>query len=106
MVSEGTMEISGEAGSYVGRLSVGGIVAVVRRVEPGPGHMRVEADTGRGIVVLRLATDGEFFSGNWVMGAQRGTATAEKRRPYYEGDVGPVSTGSSSRPPHSDHEPS
>lgn len=99
------MEISGKPGSWTGRLSVGSVVAVVRRVETRPGHMHVEADTDRGRLVLRLATDGTLFSGNWVLGGQRGSVVAEKREPY-EGDAGPVSTGKSSRLPHSDQEPS
>lgn len=99
------MEISGEPGRWRGRLSVGQVVAVVRRVETGPGHMRVEADTDRGRLVLRLATDGDFFSGNWTLGRQRGAVVAEKRQPYEDG-AGPVSTGRSSLLPHSDQEPS
>ncbi len=136
------MEITGKPGFYSGRLSVGGFVGAVRSVETGLGHMLVEVEAPGGVVVLRLATDGQFFSGNWVMGEQRGTATADRRRPdkrqphqkrrphqgaRYEGagcqdpgcqdaryeDVplrpvfaGPLSTGRSSRSPHSDHEPS
>lgn len=100
------MEITGRPGFYSGRLSVGRFVGVVRSVETGPGHMLVEADAGSRIVVLRLATDGEFFSGNWMMGEQRGTAIADKRRSYDEAPAGPLSTGRSSRSPHSDHEPS
>lgn len=99
------MEISGETGAYLGRISVGGVVAVVRRVETGPGHMRVEADTDRGRLVLRLAGDGGYFAGNWILGVQRGAVVAEKPLPYRR-DAGPVSTGRSSRPPHSAHEPS
>ena len=117
------MEIIGKPGFYSGRLSVGGFVGAVRSVETGLGHMLVEVEAPGGVVVLRLATDGQFFSGNWVMGEQRGTATADRRQPHqdkprrhqgarYE-DVplrpvfaGPLSTGRSLRSPHSDHEPS
>lgn len=116
MVSEGTLEITGKPGFYSGRLSVGGFVGAVRSVETGLGHMLVEVEAPGGVVVLRLATDGQFFSGNWVMGEQRGTATADKHRPHqgvrYEGVplrpgfAGPLSTGRSLRSPHSDHEPS
>lgn len=79
VVTSGTMEIRGEEGSYTGLLSAGAMAAALRSVEVGPGHMQIEADTGQGIVILRLAADGRFLSGNWVMGERRGTFTAEKR---------------------------
>lgn len=118
MVAEGVMEIRGAPGAYRGRLEAGGLSADIVAVETGPGHMAVEADTGQGTVVLRLAVDDGFLSGNWVLGLRRGTVTAQRRgrQPAGFGAVagsgavaesgGPVSTGRSSRPPHSDQEPS
>lgn len=97
------MDVRGAPGAYRGRLEAGGLSAEIVAVETGPGHMTVEADTGQGKVVLRLAVNDGFLSGNWVLGLRRGTVTAERRR--RQPGV-PVSTGRSSRPPHSDHEPS
>ncbi len=101
MVSEGTMEIYGEPGAYLGRVSVGGVNGRIVLVEPGEGHMNVQVEVEGGRLVFRLAGDGAFLSGNWVMGERRGTVVAE-RHDY----GGPVSTGRSLRPPHSDQDPS
>lgn len=102
-VAEGVMEVRGAPGAFRGRLEAGGLSAEIVAVETAPGHMTVEADTGRGTVVLRLAVDAGFLSGNWVLGRRRGTVTAERRG--RQSGV-PTSTGRSSRPPHSDQEPS
>lgn len=124
MVAEGVMEIRGAPGAYRGRLEAGGLSAEIVAVETGPGQMTVDADTGQGMIVLRLAVDDDILSGNWVLGPRRGTVTAERRgrQPAMPGDStgsgsvaasgfivatgGPVSVGRSFRPPHSDHEPS
>ena len=101
MVSRGTMEIQGEPGAYLGRVSVGGIAGRVVVVEPGEGHMSVQVEVDGGLMVLRLAGDGAFLSGNWILGRRRGAVVAERRA-----QGGPVSTGRSLRPPHSDQDPS
>ncbi len=125
MVSEGTMEVYGEPGGYVGRVSVGGVNARIVLVEPGEGHMSVHVEVEGGLLLFRLAGDGAFLSGNWVMGERRGTVAAKRRRDdgrrgptrmsrrsnapgTYSADRlgGPVSTGRSLRPPHSDQDPS
>lgn len=80
LVSEGMMEIRGSPGNYRGRLVVGVTEVAIGSVEVGAGFMNVHADMPTGALVLRLAGDGAFFSGNWVLGAQRGTVIAEKRR--------------------------
>ena len=80
LVSEGMIEIRGSPGNYRGRLVVGGTEAAIGSVEVGAGHMNVRAIMPTGTLVLRLAGDGAFFSGNWVLGAQRGTVIAEKAR--------------------------
>lgn len=79
MVAEGVMEIRGAPGAYRGRLEAGGLSAEIVAVETGPGQMTVDADTGQGTIVLRLAVDDGFLSGNWVLGPRRGTVTAERR---------------------------
>ena len=82
MVSEGTLEIYGEPGAYLGRVSVGGVNGRIVLVEPGEGHLaiQVEVEGGRRLV-FRLAGDSSFLSGNWVMGGRRGAAVAERRVP-------------------------
>ena len=79
MVSEGTMEINGEPGAYLGRVSVGGVSGRIVLVEPGEGHMIVQVVVEAGRLVLRLAGDGAFLSGNWLMGERRGAVVAERR---------------------------
>lgn len=81
MVSEGTMEIYGEPGAYLGRVEVGGLNGRIVLVEPGEGHVSVQVEVEGSRLVLRLAGDGGFLSGNWVMGGRRGTAVAERRVP-------------------------
>lgn len=118
-VSDGTMTIRGQPGNYRGTLSVGVLAAPIAAVETGVAILNVHASLPQGTLILRLSGDGLCFAGNWVLGAQRGTITAEKlpraqgsggcahpgsRRPLPSG--GPVSTGRSSRPPHSDQDPS
>ncbi len=104
MVSEGTMDIRGEPGGYAGVITVGGVTARIVSVEAGADHMTVHAIAAQGNLILRLVWDGESLSGNWILGAQRGTFAGRKRRDQQSG--GPVSIGTSGRPPHSDHDPS
>ena len=80
-VSEGTLEIVGEPGNYRGLFSVGPLSVAIAGVETGIGLLNVHADLPRGALILRLKGDGRRFAGNWVLGAQRGTITAEKRAP-------------------------
>lgn len=77
-VSDGTMLIRGEPGNYRGTFSVGALSAVIAGVETGVGVLNVHADLPQGTLILRLAGDGVCFAGNWVLGARRGTITAEK----------------------------
>lgn len=107
MVSEGTMEvrgIRGEPGSYTGVITVGSVTARIVNVDAGDDHMTVHAIASQGTLILRLAWDGEYLSGNWILGPQRGTFMGRKRPGQPSG--GPVSIGRSARPPHSDQEPS
>lgn len=104
MVSEGSMEIRGEPGGYTGMINITGVAARVTNLEAGEDHMTVHAITGEHPLILRLARDGDFLSGNWILGPQRGTIIANKRSDQSSG--GPVSIGRSSRPPHSDQDPS
>lgn len=104
MVSEGTMEIRGEPGSYTGTIAVGTVGARIVSVEAGADHMTVHAATSERTLILRLARDGDFFSGNWVLGRQRGTIIGNKRPGQSSG--APASIGRSLRPPHSDQDPS
>lgn len=132
-VSGGTLEIRGEPGNYRGTFSVGVLSAAIAGVEAGAGILNVHANLPQGSLVLRLTGDGRCFAGNWVLGVQRGTVTAEKlprprgsggcqhfvlahglrpargmeeggRQPTRRG--GPVATGRSSRLPHSAQDPS
>lgn len=80
MVTEGTMQIRGEPGNYVGTVAVGSVGGRIRTVETGEGHMVVHIDTGTGALVFRLAGDGSSFSGNWVMGERRGTIVVDRSR--------------------------
>ena len=88
MVSEGTMEIRGRPGRYLGSISVGGVTGRILNVEAGEGHMSVHVEVDAGQLVLRLAGDRLSLSGNWVMGGasgeRRGTAVAT-RRPEAQG---------------------
>lgn len=107
MVSEGTMEVRGipdEPGSYTGVITVGSVTARIVNVDAGDDHMTVQAIASQGTLILRLAWDGEYLSGNWILGPQRGTFLGRKQPGHPSG--GPVSTGRSARPPHSDQEPS
>ena len=81
LVSDGTMVIRGAPGSYRGSFSVGTVSVVIAGVETGVGVLNVHADLPQGRIILRLTGDGFRFAGNWVLGAQRGTITAEKRPP-------------------------
>ena len=81
MVSEGTLEIYGEPGAYLGRVSVGGVNGRIVLVEPGEGHLAIQVEVDGGRLVFRLAGDRSFLSGNWVMGVRRGAAVAERRVP-------------------------
>ena len=106
MVSDGAMEIRGKPGSYTGTIDVGAAAARILSLDVGEGYMTVRAELRRQTLILRLARDGDFLSGNWVLGAQRGTIVANKRPGQASGSGGPVSTGRSGRPPHSDQDPS
>ena len=77
-VSEGTMEIRGEPGDYRGLFSVGNLSAVITGVEMGVSVFNVQAILSQGMLMIRLTGDGRCFAGNWVLGTQRGTITAEK----------------------------
>ena len=79
MVSEGTMTIRGIPGDYRGTLAAGGVSADIKSVAVGEGNMSVSAETGGGVLILRILKDGPMFSGNWVLGERRGTFAAEKR---------------------------
>lgn len=98
------MEIRGEPDGYAGMIDVGGAAGRILSLEVGEDHMTVRADVRQRTLILRLARDGDFMSGNWVLGRQRGTIVANKR-PGQRSD-GPVSIGRSPRPPHSDQDPS
>lgn len=104
MVSEGWMEIRGEPATYTGLIDIGGVAARILSLEVGEDHMTVRATTSQRPLILRLARDENFLSGNWILGRQRGTIVARKRPDHPSG--GPVSIGRSFRPPHSDHDPS
>ena len=104
MVSEGSMEIRGEPGGYTGLINITGVAARVTSLEAGEDHMTVHATARQTNLILRLVWDGEFLSGNWILGAQRGTFLGRKRPGQHSG--GTVSTGRSGRPPHSDQDPS
>lgn len=104
MVSEGTMDIRGEPGNYTGMIAVGSVIARIVNVDAGEDHMAVHATARQTNLILRLAWDGESVSGNWILGAQRGTFVGRKRPVQPSG--GPVSIGRSGRPPHSDQDPS
>ena len=79
MVSEGTMTIRGVPGDYRGTLSIPGVSAEIGEVELGEGDVQLRARTDRGMLILRLLRDGDFLSGNWILGEQRGTFAAERR---------------------------
>ena len=98
------MDIRGEPGSYTGMIALGSAAARILSLEVGEDHMNVRADMRQQTLILRLARDGDYLSGNWVLGGQRGTIVANKRPNQTSG--GPVSIGRSSRPPHSDQAPS
>ena len=104
MVSEGTMDIRGEPGNYAGMIAVGSVAARIVNVEPGEDHMTVHATARQANLILRRAWDGAFLSGNWILGAQRGTFLGRRRPDQPSGD--PLSIGRSSRSPHSDQDPS
>lgn len=104
MVSEGTMDIRGEPGRYTGMIAVGSVAARIVTVDAGEDHMTVHATARQSNLILRLAWDGEFLSGNWILGAQRGTFVGRKSPGQPSG--GPASIGRSVRPPHSDQDPS
>jgi len=104
MVSEGTMDIRGEPGSYTGMIAVGSVAARIVNVDAGEDHMTVHATARQTNLILRLVWDGQSLSGNWILGAQRGTFVGRKRPAQPSG--GPVSIGRSGRPPHSDQDPS
>ncbi len=86
-VSDGTMEIRGEPGDYRGLFSVGNLSAVIAGVEVGVSVLHVQVKLPQGILTIRLTGDGHCFAGNWVLGAQRGTITAEKQ-PRPQGSSG------------------
>ncbi|MYG80597.1 MAG: hypothetical protein F4187_01950 [Gemmatimonadetes bacterium] len=110
MVAEGTMEIRGRPGRYVGTVAIGSFGGRIVSVEPGAGQLVGEVDSETGRLVFRLTADGAYLSGNWVLGQLRGTIVAERSRGRVGYSVGasggPVSTGRSVRPPHSDQDPS
>lgn len=80
LVSEGTMSIRGEPGAYRGALVAGGMTAVITGVDVDANQMHVRASVDFSTLVLRLAGDGHFLAGNWVMGTRRGTVTATRIR--------------------------
>lgn len=80
LVSEGTMTIEGEPGAYRGALVAGRMTARIVGVEVGVNLVIVTATVESGRLVLRLAGDESFLSGNWVLGTRRGTVTAHRSR--------------------------
>ena len=78
-VSKGTIEIRGKPGRYHGSVQLGSVSAVLERVEPGAGILHLRVKLPGGTLVLRLTGDGRSFSGNWVLGVQRGTVVATRR---------------------------
>lgn len=80
LVSEGMMTIQGEPGAYRGTLVAGRMTARIVGVEVDANLMHVTAAVESGRLVLRLAGDGSFLAGNWVLGTRRGTVTATRRR--------------------------
>ena len=78
-VSRGTVEIRGGPRKYHGSLVLGTAAVVLESVEASAGMIHIRARMTPGSLVLRLAGDGRCFSGNWVLGMQRGTVVAEKR---------------------------
>ncbi|NNF26077.1 MAG: hypothetical protein HKN73_02490 [Gemmatimonadetes bacterium] len=80
MVSEGTMTIRGVPGDYRGTLSIPGVSAEIGEVDVEGGDLQLRARTERGMLILRLLRDGDFLSGNWILGEQRGTFAAERRQ--------------------------
>lgn len=80
-VSDGVLEISRAPGGYRGLFTVGPLSVVISGVEVGTGVLSVRARLPEGTLILRLTGDGRRFAGNWVLGTQRGTVTAEKRPP-------------------------
>ena len=80
LVSEGTMTIEGQPGAYRGALVAGRMTARIIGVEVGVNLVHVTATVESGRLVLRLAGDESFLSGNWVMGTRRGTVTASRLR--------------------------
>ena len=78
MVSEGEMEISLLSGGHGGTLAVGGTQGMIVVVMAVAGQMTVEAVVQGGRLILRLARDGDYFSGNWILGSQRGTVVAQR----------------------------
>ncbi len=73
------MEIRGEPGRYTGMIAIGSVQVRVVSIEAGADHLTVRAATNERTLILRLARDGDFFSGNWVLGGQRGTIVGNKR---------------------------
>lgn len=80
LVAEGTMTIEGEPGAYRGALVAGRMTARIVGVEVGVNLVIVTATVESGRLVLRLAGDESFLSGNWVLGTRRGTVTANRSR--------------------------
>jgi hypothetical protein len=80
MVSEGTMTIRGIPGDYRGTLSIPGVSAEIGDIDVGAEDLQLRARTERGTLILRLLRDGNFLSGNWILGEQRGTFAAERRQ--------------------------
>ena len=78
-VSKGTVEIRGGPRKYHGSLVLATAAVALERVETSEGMIHIRARMRAGTLVLRLAGDGRCFSGNWVLGTQRGTVVAEKR---------------------------
>lgn len=80
MVSEGTMTIRGVPGDYRGTLSIPGVSTEIGDVEVTADDLQLRARTQRGMLILRLLRDGDFLSGNWILGEQRGTFAAARRQ--------------------------
>ncbi len=78
-VSRGTFEIRGGPRKYHGSLVLGTVAVALESVGTSAGMIHIRARMTAGALVLRLVGDGRCFSGNWVLGTQRGTVVAEKR---------------------------
>lgn len=109
-VQDGRMEIRGGPGGWRGTIEAGSLAVRIHEVKVEGGRLTISGRGAAGVVVFRLAADGELLSGEWVAGGMRGGVTAIRiGREGLQSRAergGPVSTGRSVRAPHSAQEPS